>query len=79
MMDDKEFWKDVTKAMEIAVNSFYDYLTEERGWNPNIAVKFSIYEISSDYEDILDELHYTNLGHFLKSYTTTVKEKVAKQ
>jgi len=64
---DKEYWDDVTKALYKAVRVFYRSL-EDRGWDANIAIKIGLYQISSDYECVLEELHYSNLGMYLPDY-----------
>lgn len=64
---DKEYWDDVTKALYKAIHVFYRSL-EKRGWDASVAIKVTLFQISSDYEHILEELHYSNLGNYLENY-----------
>ena len=64
---DKEYWDDVTRALYKAIRVFYRSL-EDRGWDANIAIKIGLYQISSDFRSVLEELHYSNLGNYLENY-----------
>ena len=67
LSSDKEYWDDVTKALYKAIRVFYKSL-EDRGWDANIAIKIGLYQISSDFRSVLEELHYSNLGNYLENY-----------
>ena len=67
-LEQEEFWKDVMEALHKSIKTFYDHL-DKKGWDPNIAIKIHLYQISSDYDFILEELTYTNLGEYLPKFT----------
>ena len=73
MVSDKVFWKDVCEALHRSVDVFYKCL-EKRGYDCRLAVRVSVYEVSSDYKDVLDELHFCNLGSFLDGYSLRFKK-----
>ena len=67
LSSDKEYWDDVTKALYKAIRVFYRSL-EDRGWDANVAIKITLFQISSDFRSVLEELHYSNLGMYLPDY-----------
>jgi len=67
-IETKKFWDDVSRALQKAIKVFYDHL-EKKGWDPNIAIKVHLYQIDCNYEFILEELTYTNLGQYLEKFT----------
>lgn len=75
MVSDKMFWKDVCEALHRSMDVFYKYLEEKKGYDARLAIRISVYEISSDYKNVLDELHYTNLGTYLDSYSLKFQKK----
>jgi len=65
---EKQYWKDVAEALHKAIKTFYKHL-EKKGWDESIAIKIHLYQIDHNYEFILEELTYTNLGQYLEKFT----------